>query len=116
MLELSVFLDGGSITAAAFEYMSSTRVNRWSDGENTWGPGSDSWGFETIEYSGRWDNVIRGPEGIKVNYDLIGGIKSKLMGLEDQINEATSEQSRLEFEEWKKEQRGKLNEEIADKT
>lgn len=58
----------------------------------------------------------QGSEGIMINYDLIGDLKSKLMGLEDQINEATSEQSRLEFEGWKEEQRGKLNEEIADKT
>ncbi|CDH58881.1 hypothetical protein RO3G_06309 [Lichtheimia corymbifera JMRC:FSU:9682] len=55
-------------------------------------------------------------EDLKQLNTVAGGIKSKLMGLEDQINEATSEQSRLEFEEWKKEQRGKLNEEIADKT
>lgn len=38
------------------------------------------------------------------------------MGLEDQINEATSEQSRLEFEAWKQEQRDKLNQDIASKT
>lgn len=47
---------------------------------------------------------------------LAGDLKSKLMGLEDQINEATSEQSRQEFEAWKQEQRDKLNQDIASKT
>ncbi|KAJ8662941.1 hypothetical protein O0I10_001117 [Lichtheimia ornata] len=55
-------------------------------------------------------------EDLKQLNTMAGDLKSKLMGLEDQINEATSEQSRQEFEEWKEEQRGKLNGEIAGKT
>lgn len=60
--------------------------------------------------------ILEDDEDVKVNYVLKGDLKSKLIGLEDQINEATSEQSRQEFEEWKEEQRGKLNGEIAGKT
>ncbi|KAI7885550.1 hypothetical protein K492DRAFT_180635 [Lichtheimia hyalospora FSU 10163] len=56
-------------------------------------------------------------DGIKTHCYLDqDDLKSKLMNLEDRIDEATSEQSRLEFEEWKQEQRSMLKEDIANKT